>query len=109
MAKKNTGSTGNAGKDSSKIWSVFSLISALGAAALAKKGLNASWKAATRKQPPENPADPDVQLREAVAWAVVSGALVGLARMLAQRRAASYYAKSTGQLPPDLRKDNQKV
>jgi hypothetical protein len=102
MAKK---SKSGAPKDSSKVWSVFSLVSALGAAALAKKGIDASWKTATRKQPPENPADPDVELREAVAWAVFSGAFVGLARMLAQRRAASYYARSTGHLPPGVADD----
>lgn len=106
MAKK---SKSAATKDSSKVWSVFSLVSALGAAALAKKGLDATWKTATRKRPPENPADPDVELREAVAWAVFSGAFVGLARMLAQRRAASYYARSTGHLPPGLKKDHQDV
>ena len=93
-------------KDSSKVWTVFSLASALGAAALAKKGLDTSWKAATGKQPPENPADPDVDLWEAVIWAGISGTLVALARMLAQRRAAGYYAKSTGELPPPLRKDS---
>lgn len=90
-------------KDSSRIWSVFSLVSALGAAAVAKKGLDAGWKAATGKNPPENPADPDVALREAVAWAAFSGTFVALARMFAQRRAAGYYRKSTGALPPGLR------
>lgn len=93
--------------DSSKIWSVFSLISALGAAALAKKGLDRTWRIATGKKPPENPADPDIEIGEAVAWAVASGVAIGLARMFAQRRAASYYARSTGHLPPELRKDNQ--
>lgn len=110
MAKKGTTSSGvvaSSGPDSSRIWSVFQLVSALGAAAVAKKGLNSTWKAATRKNPPENPADPDVDLREAVAWAVASGAFVGLARMLAQRRAASYYTRSTGHLPPNLKKDGR--
>ena len=91
-------------EDSSKLWTVFSLVSALGAAAFARKALNASWKAATGKQPPENPADPDVQIGEAVAWAATTGALVALARMVAQRRAAGYFAKSTGHLPPGLKK-----
>lgn len=95
--------------DSSKIWTVFSLVSAFLAAAAARKALEGSWKVATGKQPPENPADPDVDLAEAVAWAVASGVSIGLARMFAQRRAASYYARSTGKLPPDLRKDNQKA
>jgi hypothetical protein len=87
------------------VWSAFSLGSALGAAALAKKGLNTSWRVATGKKPPTNPADPDVDLWEAVAWAVVSGVIVGLARMLATRRAASYYVRSTGKLPPELQAD----
>ncbi|WP_101524248.1 DUF4235 domain-containing protein [Nocardioides houyundeii] len=91
----------------SKFWTVFSLGSALGAAALAKKSLNTTWRAATGKNPPENPADPDVDLWEAVAWAAVSGLAVGLARMLAQRRAANYYTRSTGHLPPDLQKDGK--
>ena len=93
--------------DSSKVWTVFSVGAALGAAAVARKALNKSWKLATGKKPPENPADPDVQIWEAVTWAAVTGAFVALARMLAQRRAASYYTKSTGHLPPDLRKDDQ--
>ncbi|HET8662841.1 MAG TPA: DUF4235 domain-containing protein [Nocardioides sp.] len=89
----------------SKIWTVFSLVSALGAAALAKKALDTAWRAATGKHPPANPADPDVQMGEAVAWAIVSGTFVALARMLAQRRAAHYYVRSAGHLPPQLQKD----
>jgi hypothetical protein len=39
---------------------------------------------------------------EAVMWAVASGVAVGLARMLAGRKAADYYRRSTGHLPPNL-------
>jgi hypothetical protein len=92
---------------SSKFYSAFSLVAAIGAAAVAKKGLNSSWRAATGKNPPANPADPDVSIGEAVMWAAVSGTLIGVARMLATRRAAHYYAKSTGHLPPQLKKDGQ--
>ncbi|MBD8869628.1 DUF4235 domain-containing protein [Nocardioides donggukensis] len=91
----------------SKVWSVFSLGAALGSAAIAKKALNTSWRAATGKNPPANPADPDVEIWEAVAWAAASGTLIAIARMLATRRAANYYAKSTGHLPPDLQRDGQ--
>lgn len=91
----------------SKLYSAFSLVAALGAAAVAKKGLNTSWRAATGKNPPANPADPDVGFAEAVMWAALSGTLIGVARMLATRRAAHYYAKSTGHLPPQLQKDGQ--
>lgn len=91
----------------SKVWTLFSLVSALAAAAVVKKGLNTSWRAATGKNPPANPADPDVDLWEAVSWAALSGTLIAIARMLATRRAAGYYAKSTGHLPPGLDKDEQ--
>ncbi len=94
-------------KDSSKVWTVFSLGAAIGAATVAKKTLNTGWKAATGKNPPANPADPDVNVWEAVLWASVSGTLIGIARMLAARRAAHYYARSTGHLPPGLQKDDQ--
>ena len=90
-------------QDSSKVWGAFSLVAALLAATVAKKGLNAGWKAATGKEPPGNPADPDVDISEALIWAAVSGTLVAVVRMLATRRAAGYYARSTGKLPPGTR------
>lgn len=93
--------------ESSKVWSVFSLVAAVGAAAVAKKTLDKTWRAATGKNPPANPADPDVDLWEAITWAAVSGTFVAIARMLASRKAADYYTKSTGHLPPDLEKDDQ--
>ena len=95
--------------ESSKVWSVFSLGSALAGAALAKKALNTGWRTATGKNPPANPADPDVAMAEAVAWAAASGTIVALARMLASRKAADYYLRSTGHLPPELRKDDQRA
>jgi hypothetical protein len=89
----------------SKLWSVFSLVAALVATTVAKKALDTGWRAATGKNPPVNPADPDVAVGEAVAWAIFTGAVVALAKMLAQRRAANYYVRSAGHLPPQLEKD----
>jgi len=86
----------------SKVWSIMSLGAALGGATVARKTLSSGWKAATGKTPPANPADPDVDLWEAVAWAAASGTAVGIVRMLASRRAANYYLKSTGHLPPGV-------
>jgi hypothetical protein len=94
-------------QDSSRTWSILSLVAALLGATIARKTLTSSWRAATGKNPPANPADPDVDLWEAVLWAAASGTAVQLARMLATRKAANYYAKSTGHLPPGLGKDNQ--
>ena len=60
-------------QDSSRVWSMMSLVSGLTAALVAKKVLDGSWRAATGKTPPANPADPDVDIWEAVVWATVSG------------------------------------
>ncbi|HET8602978.1 MAG TPA: DUF4235 domain-containing protein [Marmoricola sp.] len=111
MAKKQKGkkaSDDKASKKDPKTWTVFSLVAALLGASVAKKFLTTSWKAATGKQPPANPADPDVDVWEAVMWAAASGTAVGIARMLAQRRAARYYVRSTGALPPSLQPDDQR-
>jgi hypothetical protein len=94
-------------KDSSKVWSIFSLVAALLGATVARKSITKAWQTATGKNPPSNPADPDVDLWEAVLWAAASGTAVQLARMLATRKAANYYARSTGKLPPGLGKDDQ--
>jgi hypothetical protein len=86
----------------SKVWTVLGLAATLGATMAARKAMTATWKLSTGKQPPSNPEHPDVSLGEAAAWAVVSGVAVGLARMLATRKAADYYRRSTGHLPANL-------
>jgi hypothetical protein len=78
------------------------LVATLGATIIARKMMTATWKVSTGKQPPSNPEHPDVSMGEAVAWAVASGVAVGVARMLAGRKAADYYRRSTGHLPPNL-------
>ena len=86
----------------SKVWSVFGMASTVVATMAARKALTATWKLSTGKKPPQNPAHPDVSIGEAVAWATVSGVAVGLARMIASRKAADYYRRSTGHLPATL-------
>lgn len=84
----------------SKLWSLFMVVATLLAAGVARKGMKTFWRAATGKEPPTNPADPDLGLREAAIWALASGALMAFARMIAMRRAGRYYARSTGHPPP---------
>ena len=91
----------------SKAWGAFTVVATLGAVALAKKVTDVSWRAATGKNPPVNPADPDVDMTEAVLWAVFSGTAVGLVRMAVQRKTALYYQRSTGHLPGQLAADGK--
>ena len=89
-------------ENSSKGWTVFGGLSAILAGIAARKLLVKAWELATGKEPPANPAAPGTEWREAIPFAVASGAVVGLARMLATRRAAGYYRRSTGHLPPGM-------
>ena len=72
-----------------KAQNVVGLASMLGATAATKKVLDGVWRVGSGgKTPPTDPADPDVQLREAVVWAVLSGAAVSVVRLAMARRMA---------------------
>jgi hypothetical protein len=84
------------------VWRVLGTGSAIAAATLARNGLQAVWRKSTGKEPPANPLSPRVTAGEALSWAIVSGAIVQVARMLATRQAAKFYEKSAGHLPKKL-------
>jgi hypothetical protein len=74
---------------SGKAQNAAALVSTLGATAVAKKVVDATWKAGSRgKKPPTDPADPDIALREAIVFAILSGAAVSVARLFIARRFA---------------------
>jgi hypothetical protein len=74
---------------SSMAKNVTALAATLGATALARKLVDAIWKAGSRgKEPPTDPADPDIALQEAVVFAILSGAAISVARLFIARRLA---------------------
>ena len=89
----------------SVLWKILAALSAVAAAQAADRTLNVLWRGATGDQPPTVPEDPETNWTEAIAWAALSGAVMGVARMLATRQAAQYYKKSTGELPKALVRD----
>jgi hypothetical protein len=77
-------------------------VSAAATTAVARKVLTTGWKKATGKEPPQDPAHPDVRWREAVGWAAASAAVVAVARLFAQRRVAATWRRASGTLPPGM-------
>lgn len=69
---------------------------AVAASMIARKATDGTWKFVTGNDSPTNPEDPDIDIKEAIAFAVLSGALVGLARMLANRQTTKVVAKGSG-------------
>ena len=88
--------------NSSMGWRLMGGLAAILAGLAARKLLVTSWRVTTGTNPPANPAQPGTRWREAIPFALASGAAMGLARMLATRKAAGYYQKSTGHLPPGM-------
>ena len=81
---------------------LLTTVAALGAAFVARKMTDGTWKFVTGKDSPQNPEDPDIDMKEAVAFAVLSGVIMGLARMLANRQATKVMAKGQGKSSKQL-------
>lgn len=87
-----------------RLWDVVSVgAAALGAIAV-RQALKKSWTVVRRREPPENPASPSVDWGEALAWTLVSGALAGLARLVARRGAAAGWRGVMGDYPRPVEK-----
>lgn len=84
-------------------WKALSGTAVVVATMVVEKGLQVGWQAVTGKQPPAVPENPDSTWRKPLAWAMVSGALVGATRLFATRAAAGYYEREMGHLPKGIR------
>jgi lysylphosphatidylglycerol synthetase-like protein (DUF2156 family) len=67
---------------------VIGAAAAMAAAFVARKAVTMAWTKATGKEPPTHPEDPQVALREALGWSMLTAVTVGVARLLATRAAA---------------------
>lgn len=85
------------------LWKILGTGGAVVAAFGARKAMETTWTKIVGHEPPTNPESPDTDWVEALAWAALSGALLGLARMAATRQAAKTFKKFTGDLPKPLR------
>ena len=87
------------------LWKVLATLATVAAGAAAQRALSTGWRAATGTQPPDLPESPETRLAEAVAWSMVAGAVLNVARVIATRQAARYYAaRAGGELPQALRR-----
>ncbi|MBM6401834.1 DUF4235 domain-containing protein [Phycicoccus sonneratiae] len=82
-------------------WKILGTGGPIIAGIVATKLVDTIWAKAGQDQ--INPKNPDAPVVKAVAYAVALGVAVGAARTLAERQAASYYRKSSGHLPKDIK------
>ncbi len=84
---------------SDKMFKLLGTGLAIGAGLVAKEVATRGWKLVMNDDPPSNPEDPDTEMWEAVSWALASGAIIGIARLVMARKWTQYYTKSTGHHP----------
>ena len=82
--------------DDKQLATVAATVAALGTGFLMKKALESTWQRFTGHVPPANPDSDETSWGEALAWASVSGALLGVARLIGRRAAVRSVAKATG-------------
>jgi hypothetical protein len=83
------------------VWRVIGPGSAVLAGVLANKVVEVLWEKSGRGKA-FDPRDPHAPLVDAIAFAALTGLAVGTARVIAMRRAAMFYEKSSGHLPKAL-------
>ena len=88
--------------DEEQVWNGVASGAAIAAVMLTRPAIERLWKAIFRRDPPGNPASRDVTWREALLWALFTGALVGVVRLVAQRGAAGAWNKARGGYPKGL-------
>ncbi|WP_435200923.1 DUF4235 domain-containing protein [Janibacter sp. GS2] len=89
------------------VWKLLGAGSAIMAGIVANKVITEVWKKAGRDTEID-PTNPDTSLGEAIAYAVLAGVAVGLARTMTTRQAAAIYKRSAGHLPKPMREDVNK-
>jgi len=83
-----------------RMWALLGGASAAVATILVRRALRSGWRSWSEEDPPDNPADPEVGWKGALAWAGATGMAVAMGRVLARRGAASAWRKLRGRKPP---------
>ncbi|MBW9205283.1 DUF4235 domain-containing protein [Mumia sp. zg.B53] len=87
-------------------WKLLDRTATVAAGVIATQAAALVWRAATGRKPPTDDMsrDPAMATREAVAWAVLAGASAGLIKVVLNRQAVNYWVRSTGDLPPGVKR-----
>jgi hypothetical protein len=91
-----------------RAWKLISTAVPLMSGIAVTKALDATWKTATGRKPPTKPENPAITHREALLWAALSGMALGVARTYVTRRAAIYWLRSFGRVPPGMDEPDEK-
>ena len=89
--------------DEEQVWNGVANGAAIAAVMVTRPAVERLWTAVFRREPPGNPASRDTTWTDALMWALFTGAIVGVIRLIAQRAAAGAWNKARGDYPQGLR------
>jgi hypothetical protein len=73
------------------VFTALALVAAIGAAAASRNLLKSGWRATTGTEPPISPESDDATWVQALTWGVITGAIIGIVRVLSRQGAASLH------------------
>jgi hypothetical protein len=85
-------------------WKALAVGAGAASAFATRRLMQSVWKNVKGQDPPTNPASPRTTWREALVWATISGVLLAVTRLVAQRGAAAAWKAKTGSYPESLEK-----
>ena len=84
------------------LWRVVALGAGAAATAAIRALASAAWRTTRHEEPPANPAARSVPWRDALIWAISVAVGAAVARVVAERGAATAWEAATGSPPPGL-------
>lgn len=90
-------------------WKVVTTVTGIAAGKVATKVTTATWKAATGGKPPASKLDPAYSAAQITVFTIVSAAVTSGIKAFSERKAADFYTRSTGTLPPPVAKQRKKA
>ncbi len=74
-------------------WTAVGFLAAAAGAVVARKLIESGWRTTTGQEPPKDPASEEDTWVQTMTWAVATGALVGVVRVLSRRGARSAWRR----------------
>ena len=86
-----------------RTWKLYDKAATAFAGIACARAVDVVWRTAVGRTAPKDPANPELSWREAATWVALSAASMQLAKVFATRKAADYWVRSTGHLPPGMK------
>ena len=88
-------------------WMIIAGLASFAASKIASQAMSASWSLAAGEDPPEDPAERGFDWMPALVFGAVTGAVVGVAEVLARGGAKAAWKQAKGRKPPSKRRSRR--